>query len=142
MSFLHLVNQALLADRPEVMPQVLLFLQQKRYLDAAQLLRQHTQLPRSDAEDFVAHHVQNGEMSTSLASGPLLTAVHKAMQLGDTKHALYLLQAARGKAMGVKVPEPESVPKQLMKGLLIEAAMYLVVVIVGLVGLFILIRHI
>jgi hypothetical protein len=142
MSFLHLVNQALLPDRPQVMPQVLLFLQQERYLDAAQLLQQHTLLPRSDAEDFIAHHVQGGVMSASLISGPLLTAVHKAMRRGDTKHALYLLQAAQGKAIGVKVAEPESLPMRLMKGILLTLLVYAAMVVAFAISLFIFIRHI
>ncbi len=118
MSFLHLVNQALLPDQPQVMPQILLLLQQRRYVDAAQLLQQHSSLAGADAEDFIAHHAQGGQMSASLPSGPLLSAVHTAMQRGDTHHALYLLRAAQGKALGVKVAPPKSLEKELMHNIL------------------------
>jgi hypothetical protein len=117
MSFLHLVNEALLHDRPQVMAQVLVFLQQKRFLDAAQLLQQHAKLPRSDVEDFIAHHVQGGEMSANFPSGQLLTAVHTAMQRGDTHHAVYLLQAAQSKALGMKAALPNSL-KELIHNML------------------------
>jgi hypothetical protein len=136
MSFLHLVNMALLPDQHQVMPQVLLFVQQKRFSDAAQLLQRHTQLPKADVEDFIAHHVQSGEMSSSLPSRPLLTAVHKATQRGDTNHALYLLRAAQGLVTGVKVAEPESVPMKLMNGILQTLMIGAALFVASAIGLF------
>jgi hypothetical protein len=140
MSFLHLVNTALLPDRPQVMPQVLLFTQQKRFLDAAQLLQRHTQLSDADTEDFIAHHVQGGEMSSSLPSGPLLTAVHKAVQYGDTNHALYLLRAAQGTETGVKVAKPESVPVKLMNGIIQTLLIGAALILASAIGLFVFAR--
>jgi hypothetical protein len=144
MSFLHLVNAALLPDRHEVMPQVLQCLQQclqhRRYTDAAQLLSQHTHLAHADTQDFIAHHVQGGKMSANLPSGPLLTAVHQAMQRGDTHHALYLLRAAQGKALGVKVAPPKSLPKELMDNMLTTLLIGFAICVVSGIALLMFIR--
>jgi hypothetical protein len=136
MSLLPLVNEALLAERPQAMPQVVLALEQKRNLEAAQLLHQYTLLPLPDAREFIEHHLRGGALSKNRASRPLLTAVHKAMERGDTNYARQLLTAERNKlVLGVKYVKPNSALKEMVNDLLIEGLIWVVVCGVALVGL-------
>lgn len=136
MVLLQLLNEALLAERPLVMPQVLLAIEQKRNLEAAQLLHQYTLLPLPDTKEFIEHHLRGGAMSKNRASRPLLTAVHQAMARGDTNYVRELLTDARSKVvLGLKYAKPDSALRQLVNNVLTEVLIWVVVGGATLVGL-------
>lgn len=121
MLLLQLVNQALLAERPQIMPQVLLLVGQQRNFEAAQLLQQYTMLPLPDATDLIDYHLRAGAPSKNRAWGLLVTAIHKAMERGDTNFVRQLLTEERQKAvLGVRFVKPDLALKKLVNDFLAE----------------------